>query len=250
MNKQQKQIKSCLRYIKLILSSIKTKKQKNHSIFLYIYFNFILFLVWFILDNKWSTATYCISKESYIYSTSAITCSSTPCVCSTKPTTGKLLKCTLFNRICSALEHFRITKCQNICKNPERERDRNKTKFSKLFHYICYLQKQQQQQTTYQHILNSSDNSNSSSASSAASGSTSSAPNGQYILVQRAGVIAGSNHSAPRASSAPPAQNQVSFFVLNRFRSFVMFFFCIQLVNLENSSNLFLFSAGKFNKLI
>lgn len=73
-------------------------------------------------------------------------------------------------------------------------------------------QQQQQQQTTYQHILNSSDNSNSSSASSVASGSTSSAPNGQYILVQRAGVIAGSNHSAPRASSAPPAQNQVSCF--------------------------------------
>lgn len=32
---------------------------------------------------------------------------------------------------------------------------------------------------------------------------------GQYILVQRAGVIASDNHSAPRASSAPPAQNQV-----------------------------------------
>lgn len=75
---------------------------------------------------------------------------------------------------------------------------------------LCFssLQKQQQH-TTYQHILNSSDNSNSSSASSVTSGSTSSAPNGQYILVQRAGLIAGNSHSAPRASSAPPAQNQV-----------------------------------------
>lgn len=33
---------------------------------------------------------------------------------------------------------------------------------------------------------------------------------GQYILVQRAGILTGENHSAPRASSAPPAQNQVS----------------------------------------
>lgn len=32
---------------------------------------------------------------------------------------------------------------------------------------------------------------------------------GQYILVQRAGIITSENHSAPRASSAPPAQNQV-----------------------------------------
>lgn len=33
---------------------------------------------------------------------------------------------------------------------------------------------------------------------------------GQFILVQRAGIAAGENRTAPRASSAPPAQNQVS----------------------------------------
>lgn len=32
---------------------------------------------------------------------------------------------------------------------------------------------------------------------------------GQFILVQRAGVAVGENRTAPRASSAPPAQNQV-----------------------------------------
>lgn len=32
---------------------------------------------------------------------------------------------------------------------------------------------------------------------------------GQFILVQRAGVAAGDSRTAPRASSAPPAQNQV-----------------------------------------
>lgn len=32
---------------------------------------------------------------------------------------------------------------------------------------------------------------------------------GQFILVQRAGIAAGENRAAPRASSAPPAQNLV-----------------------------------------
>lgn len=79
---------------------------------------------------------------------------------------------------------------------------------------------QQTQQQSYQQILNSNDNSNSSSSSSATSGtSTNLTQNGQYILVQRAGVIAGNNHSAPRASSAPPAQNQVS--LINRYYLFL-----------------------------
>ena len=34
---------------------------------------------------------------------------------------------------------------------------------------------------------------------------------GQYILVQRAGIVTGENPA--RASSAPPAQNQVCFFL-------------------------------------
>lgn len=54
------------------------------------------------------------------------------------------------------------------------------------------------QQTAYQNVVGS--------------GGTTTTINqsGQYILVQRAGVIASDNHSTPRASSAPPAQNQVN----------------------------------------
>lgn len=69
-----------------------------------------------------------------------------------------------------------------------------------------YSSHSQQQSAT----MNSNDNSNSSNASSVASGSstTTTQNGGQILLVQRAGVIASSN-SVPRASSAPPAQNQV-----------------------------------------
>lgn len=39
-------------------------------------------------------------------------------------------------------------------------------------------------------------------------------PSGQYILVQRTGIVANEN-PAPRASSAPPAQNQVFTLIVN-----------------------------------
>lgn len=55
--------------------------------------------------------------------------------------------------------------------------------------------------TNYQqHILNSDSNSG---------GTIISQNSGQYILVQRSGVISNENSSLPRASSAPPSQNQV-----------------------------------------
>lgn len=49
------------------------------------------------------------------------------------------------------------------------------------------------------HILNADSN----------NGMTAINQSGQFILVQRAGIAAGENRAAPRASSAPPAQNQV-----------------------------------------
>lgn len=65
-------------------------------------------------------------------------------------------------------------------------------------------QHQHQHQTSYRHLINNDSNSSSS-------GGPTMNQSGQYILVQRAGVIGSDNLTAPRASSAPPAQNQVRF---------------------------------------
>lgn len=48
---------------------------------------------------------------------------------------------------------------------------------------------------------------------------------GQFILVQRAGIAAGENRAAPRASSAPPAQNlvRIHFVHVNYFSFNVQF---------------------------
>lgn len=59
-------------------------------------------------------------------------------------------------------------------------------------------QQQIQRQTTYQNVINTNRTNNATINQG-----------GQYILVQRAGVIAPENQNTPRASSAPPAQNQV-----------------------------------------
>lgn len=71
-----------------------------------------------------------------------------------------------------------------------------------------HFQHQQVQHKTqqFQGILNSESTATASSAATTATISQS----GQYILVQRAGILTNENQSAPRASSAPPAQNQVN----------------------------------------
>lgn len=56
-----------------------------------------------------------------------------------------------------------------------------------------------QSKGSFQHIV-----------SSDSSSSPLSTQSGQYILVQRTGIVASDAQSTPRASSAPPAQNQVS----------------------------------------